>query len=455
MSQLQIFKDGSLQNTLQSVDKVLEAPLKPYALKTQVQKDLNTLKTSLTQTINTNVKTLNTSISNLKKEFTSDLQDLKNEIQSDTSVITNITNNIIKNENAINNITQNISQNQEFISSVTESTIQQISHSVQEDLFVTTQNSTLIGREPITFLNIAGNSSELQDLKSKKFSMQDIFKTWYQFVHLGNNQNLESQQAQKIWQYHSDWDAIRSHINTSSYIGFISNDSYQNFNMRIKCISAGTDNDMASIIVGFTRDSSGIEHTLSVCRSYGKNIFSPCWQLVYDYTGQTNTTRRFNLLQDSTYNPSSGDYLCIANQSFVMFEVKKEGNTLTARTGVKDSETLDESTKFTFTLPKSKPSSWTQDMWNNIKQMFTSTRIGFGNTSWDTYFHIEEQNFIKETRIFSLVDGTFWNLVNGTWVQDKSSSIDSLTRNYSLVYSAGTKKLYYYLNGNFQELALS
>ena len=128
-----------------------------------------------------------------------------------------------------------------------------------------------------------------------------------------------------------------SNVNTESYIGFISPDSYKNFYLKIKCTSNDNDNDMASLICGFYKDTNGIEHTLSICRSYGTNVFNPKWQLIYDYTGQTKTSRQYVLFSDDTYQ---GDDPGVKDQSFVMFEVRKEGNTLTCKTGVNDSEIL-------------------------------------------------------------------------------------------------------------------
>lgn len=369
---------------------------------------------------------------------------LSNSLQSTLIDSLNILDEDLKNDSVTQNIINQLSNNTS-LNILADKIASEIAKKLTDGQFITSSNASLIGREPLAFYNIATSDEELQTMLQTKISMQDIFNTWYQFVHRANNQNTEELQSEKQWSYNAETDSIMSNVNTSSYIGFISPDSYKNFYLKIKCTSNDSDNDMASLICGFYKDSNGIEHTLSICRSYGTNVFNPKWQLIYDYTGQTTTDRQYVLFSDDTYQ---GDDAAVKDQSFVMFEVHKEGKTLTCKTGVNDSEVLDETTTCTFTLPNTKPDDWSNEMWDNLNIMFQSTRIGFGNTSWNTSFKIVDQNILSSNMIYDWVHNDVYEFENNTWSKTGTFDKNTFTMNYSLIYSSINKKIFYYRNGD-------
>ena len=368
----------------------------------------------------------------------------QNSLQSTLLESSNILNEDLKNNEIITNIISQIS-NSANLNQLVDKISSEIAKKLTDGQFITSSNTSLIGREPLSFYNIATTDEELQSMLQSKISMEDIFNTWYQFVHKGESQNAEWLQAQKKWSYNAETDSIMSNVNTESYIGFISPDSYKNFYLKIKCTSNDNDNDMASLICGFYKDTNGIEHTLSICRSYGTNVFNPKWQLIYDYTGQTKTSRQYVLFSDDTYQ---GDDPGVKDQSFVMFEVRKEGNTLTCKTGVNDSEILDETTTCIFTLPDTKPDDWPNEMWDIMNIMFSSTRIGFGNTSWNTSFKIVDQNILSSNMIYDWVHNDVYEFKNNAWSKTGTFDKNTFTMNYSLIYSSINKKLFYYRNGD-------
>lgn len=131
-----------------------------------------------------------------------------------------------------------------------------------------------------------------------------------------------------------------------------------------------------------------------------------------------------------------------------MFEVRKEGNTLTCKTGVNDSEIFDETMTCTFTLPDTKPDDWSNEMWDNLNIMFQNTRIGFGNTSWNTSFKIVDQNILSSNMIYDWVHNDVYEFKNNAWSKSGTFDKASFTLNYSLIYSSINKKLFYYRNGD-------
>ena len=369
---------------------------------------------------------------------------LSNSLQSTLIDSLSILSEDLKNDSITQNIINQLSNNTS-LNILADKIASEVAKKLTDGQFITSSNTSLIGREPLSFYNIATTDEELQTMLQTKISMQDIFNTWYQFVHRANNQNTEDLQVEKKWSYNAETDSIMSNINTSSYIGFISPDSYKNFYLKIKCTSNDNDNDMASLICGFYKDTNGIEHTLSICRSYGANVFKPTWQLIYDYTGQTKTSRQYVLYSNNTYQ---GDSVAVKDQSFVMFEVRKEGNTLTCKTGVNDSEIFDETMTCTFTLPDRKPDDWSNEMWDNLNIMFQNTRIGFGNTSWNTSFKIVDQNILSSNMIYDWVHNDVYEFKNNAWSKSGTFDKASFTLNYSLIYSSINKKLFYYRNGD-------
>lgn len=372
----------------------------------------------------------------------------QNSLQSTLLESSNILNEDLKNNEIIANIISQIS-NSANLNQLVDKISSEVAKKIANGQFLTSSNESIIGREPLSFYNIATTDEELQSMLQSKISMEDIFNSWYQFVHKGESQNTEELQAQKKWTYNSQTDSIMSNVNTESYIGFISPDSYKNFYLKIKCTSNDSDNDMASLICGFYKDTNGIEHTLSICRSYGTNVFNPKWQLIYDWTGQTKTDRQYVLFSDDTYQ---GDTAAVKDQSFVMFEVRKTDKTLVCKTGQNDSEVLDENTICTFTLPETKPDDWSNEMWDVMNIMFSSTRIGFGNTSWNTSFKIVDQDILSSNMIYDWVHNDVYEFKNNAWSKSGTFDKASFTLNYSLVYSSINKKLFYYRNGDITHL---
>lgn len=146
-----------------------------------------------------------------------------------------------------------------------------------------------------------------------------------------------------------------------------------------------------AIILGYMKDSTGKEHTLSLVRAFGdkytgKPPIKIVWALVYDMCNPTQyiVMDTVNDLAIGIFNnrvdPNGGGGGGRLEEIFF----NKIGNTqinFSTTTTTKTSTGWDRSAcpplSFSFYVPTMKPPSWSQEMYDNIKQMLTSSRLGF------------------------------------------------------------------------------
>lgn len=82
------------------------------------------------------------------------------------------------------------------------------------------------------------------------------------------------------WAYDGVNDVITSTVNSDSYIGFISQQRYANYEHEVLLKSTSGDDDTIGVILAWTVDSNGRQHTLSAIRSPGGNGHT--WIVVYN-----------------------------------------------------------------------------------------------------------------------------------------------------------------------------
>lgn len=114
-----------------------------------------------------------------------------------------------------------------------------------------------------------------------KPTFQQIFDKWYRFSHgaaastpgthngAGNVQPANPSEVDS-WTYDSANDAVVQPINTGSFVGFISPTKHETYLFDTILSSNYADNDLIGVVIGFYRDGSGRERTLSwSCRQDG------------------------------------------------------------------------------------------------------------------------------------------------------------------------------------------
>jgi hypothetical protein len=146
-------------------------------------------------------------------------------------------------------------------------------------------------------IDVIETADELLAAKEKVFNLQIVFEQWELFSHYtGPQTDFPSPQTQPafnekdtagniltpevfyagdVWKYSEPLDGILLGSNFTPYTGFVSPTKYRNYNLAATLSSDNPDDDLIGIIIAFSKDSQGIERTLSVIRTpnTGGSIF--------------------------------------------------------------------------------------------------------------------------------------------------------------------------------------
>lgn len=90
------------------------------------------------------------------------------------------------------------------------------------------------------------------------------------------------------WEWNNADGSFECTVNSAQYLGFISDNSYDQYEHKVTLSSTSADNDIISVILAYTEDELGNQHTLSLlfASSYGpdSSIFLPsAASIVYDF----------------------------------------------------------------------------------------------------------------------------------------------------------------------------
>lgn len=134
----------------------------------------------------------------------------------------------------------------------------------------------------VSIFPVVQSLQEMNQEKMRVVSMSDVFNNWYRFSHTVNGAQPAYPAEVSSWIYDGVSDQIQSTINSNSLIGFISRRRYENYELLVE-VSAMVDGDDDDIglVIGFSKDSSGYENTLTVVRSLGG--FGHCFSLIKNY----------------------------------------------------------------------------------------------------------------------------------------------------------------------------
>lgn len=99
----------------------------------------------------------------------------------------------------------------------------------------------------------------------------DVFNSWKRFSHHAANWNQPANGTElNAWEYDAATDTVKCTVNSSSYIGFVSDKEIGDFNFDVEVglplSSTDGDNDSITLVIAF-KTKDGKEHNLSVVRS--------------------------------------------------------------------------------------------------------------------------------------------------------------------------------------------
>lgn len=101
-------------------------------------------------------------------------------------------------------------------------------------------------------------------------TFKDTFDNWYRFSHGGTNTYPMLPEELLAWEYMPATDSIRNTTNSTSFIGFVSNEEFGDYEFDAEMSSINADDDMIGLVLGYYKDPvTGKENTLTVLRNLG------------------------------------------------------------------------------------------------------------------------------------------------------------------------------------------
>lgn len=335
-----------------------------------------------------------------------------------------------------------------------------------EGEFLQIKYNTELGRNEVlptdlvNFSKIAMTEDIVDQLKLEPVGMKLIFDKWYRFTH-GNNDKRTADQnlndgtgphntTRNKWGFVPATSSIRSNINSAVYSCFVSDRQLDNWYLKMRATGDDQDNDLFSILLGFMTDANGREHTISAVRTLCvENHTKYLWSIVYDYMQDIE----FELVSNKcgSIKSLSGGWL----NRYAIIEARRTKTNLKCWTSLvstsRNINSLSDSL-LEYTLPLTKPSNYSQAMYDNIKTMLSNpSQMGVGCHSQPGNFTILEQKYIfDDEKIYDFASNTIWeyNEVENKWhsIGNCNSLLDSFQ------YSRTVGDLYYLYNGNAYNL---
>ena len=299
-------------------------------------------------------------------------------------------------------------------------------------------------KNPITFINLKMSEDELQlALASKPLTLSDVFSTWTKFAHLPNySQTITGTALSEVnaWKYNSSLNAIQNSINTTAFVGFLRPEPKQNWRLKIRGKGTDSDNDYFAIIIGYLVDENGVQHTLSLLRTYDKSEHpnTGLFSLVYDFNSIANWDGLVIVNETSQIKTQGATW-----SKPTLIQVTRKGNYIKCETGESNGSTLTAS--FEYTLPTEKPEAWTDEQFNNITKMLSEpSQMGFGMCSQPGYFQLLETDSIFDSSdIFDGINNVVYKFNNTSNKWENSGKISDNIGNYTICFDKKTKVLAY------------
>ena len=300
----------------------------------------------------------------------------------------------------------------------------------------------------------------------------------------------DSEESRNGWSYDSSTECIKCNYKGISSSGIVYTSGYEDvLDGSMNCDIDVTIDSMNGygnfgIVIGYLHDKNeelGLdeEHTLSLIRANGitKHVWSTrdsvdtdtliwhtststtdsvFWGLVYDfgYKDQVILTDNINTkVKAEELEAAKSADLDAAHAPIVHLRLQKRENVIngfTSRFSDDGSDdTMNTDWNFEFVFPKKIPVGWTPNIYNNIKRMLDSPRLGFIARANKTKFYIKSQHHIIDCDdiIVSLHENKVYQYKNGQWVNAGPLKDFLIPRTF--LYNDSTKRLYFYYDENY------
>lgn len=143
-----------------------------------------------------------------------------------------------------------------------------IPNNIKDFMLASDPTGKLVGRPPFMPSAIVENDVELNNQKGAVESFGNVFKWWKRISRGGTTFTDNFIPAElNAWTYDSATDRISNPINSSSTLGFVSPEKYDDYVFESRVSSTNGDDDAAGLIIAYATDpATGDTHTLSVIR---------------------------------------------------------------------------------------------------------------------------------------------------------------------------------------------
>ncbi|EBF5808827.1 hypothetical protein FI575_08270 [Campylobacter coli] len=318
---------------------------------------------------------------------------------------------------------------------------------------------TVESKKLVEYINIATNNEKFEELK-KQTSLEYIFKNWTKvgYTYNINTKKIAVNNSTAIteinsWYFDPVTNSIVNPVNSAASIYLLSPIAKDNYSVTLDLTTTFDDNDLIMLCVGEVV-VNGVPYNLSFLRN--KNASGAAWILKMNVLGwkvDDGANCPYSYVLDSSKN----DFvLSFSNQSAnymadpIELKFERNGNTIKAWTGGGGIKTPREDTLISYTLPSSKPSNMSNDIWTALNLILGKPCVyGLGCQSQPMHFKIKEQRNFSINDIYNAVDKKLYTWNGSTWVgTPKELDIP----NNALISNQSTKETFYYFNNAFNEL---
>ena len=316
-------------------------------------------------------------------------------------------------------------------------------------------------------LRVVDNDTDFNNEKSKGIvTMETIFNQWnrnvsyykpYMEIIFGdagasstsadfngvNTKNLKNQ-FNVTWSFNDPY--IVQNSNNDALTAFISPEKYSTYTVELLLTVTKADDDAIGVVIGSINSGTQNWHGLFLQRQLNTtSVFTDKdlhteWILCYDanmptYKIVSNNSKVFDFGYTNVF------------YKYVKIKITRTGRSILAESTQYSNDinslVYNPSGNISYTLPTSKPSDWSNDMWNNINKILGEpSNIGLFTVSNICNFRILNSNLFNDNKIYRLDTDQLYDYVNNSY--QVTGKVSDEIPYWSWLYNSNTKKLFNY-----------
>lgn len=321
-------------------------------------------------------------------------------------------------------------------------------HNVRITNLENTAGRTLVGR-------YVSSQAEQDATMNAAPDQQTVFNSWYRFSHDSTGVQPANSAELSAWEYNSTTGAIDNTTNSVTFIGVVSQESYDEYILDVDIRSTNTDDDVIGLLLAWYKDpTTGKESTLSVVRSPGGGSW--LYAVVYNaFQGVAGNMKTLNdssaavkwgngqpgslsataagYVTNTTTTGWSGQATLYSTDGHTRLYAKRAGDIITVQTSdFSDPDTLLPASLITIDL--------TSDPL--LAKFRGPTPYGFvADSQQNSYWSVSSFTNPQDV-IYNLLTGNVYENVNGVWQLTTTETVAGLGEDVLLV-NPDTNKVFF------------